>query len=309
MLGSFDEAEDMVQETMLRAWRGRAAFEGRASVKTWLYRIATNACLDHIENRARRLASVESPQAGDPNEIHWIQPYPDRLLDEIASPEMQPDAVVVAKETIELAYLIAIQHLPPRQRAVFVLRDALGLSAKETATTLDDTVASVNSALNRARSLMRNRMAGRGSESRAPAVASPDERKLVERYMAAIDRADVDALASLLREDVRLTMPPFPTWFLGRDEIARDFAVFNDPSSPSYMGPLRTVATASNRQPAVAAYVRGSGESAFRPLGIDVIRVEDDAVVEITRFLNLGPRGDQVHRTDLFVTFGLPSMI
>ena len=158
MLGSFDDAEDLVQETLLRAWKGRAGFEGRAMVRTWLYRIATNACLDLIESKSRRLQSIESPQAADSYTVDWLQPYPDRLLDQIASSDSGPDALVIERETIELAYLAAIQHLPPRQRAILILRDALGWSAKETARLLEESVASVNSALHRARSSMRQRL-------------------------------------------------------------------------------------------------------------------------------------------------------
>ncbi|TMF38196.1 MAG: sigma-70 family RNA polymerase sigma factor [Chloroflexi bacterium] len=263
MLGSFDEAEDLVQETLLRAWRGRAGFEGRSMVRTWLYRIATNACLDHLESAQRRLQSLESPQAAGSNAVDWLQPYPDRLLDQVASSDSEPDAVVIAKETIELAYLAAIQYLPPRQRAVLILRDALGWSAKEAANLLDESVASVNSALHRARSLMRKR------------------------------------LPKHLREEVRLTMPPYPTWFQGRDEIAKVFALATNPNLPTYQGQFRTVATAANMQPAVAAYVRRPGDSEYRALGLDVLRLEGDLVIEITRFVN----------ADLFATFGLPPTI
>jgi RNA polymerase sigma-70 factor (ECF subfamily) len=242
-----------------------------------------------MESRSRRPQSLESPQNAGPNEVDWIQPYPDRILDEIASPEAGPDTLVIEKETIELAYLIAIQYVPPRQRAVLILRDALRLSAKETADLLDESVASVNSALARARSVMRKRLPDQSADSQTATSATAAERRLVKRYMDAIDRADVTALAELLREDARLTMPPFPTWFQGREEITRDFVNFTDSSSPSHMGPVRTVATAANRQPAVAAYVRRPGDSEFRPLGIDVLRIEDSLIVEITRFIHAGP--------------------
>ena len=296
MLGSYDEAEDLVQETLLRAWRGRAGFEGRSTVKTWLYRIATNACLDHIESRSRRLASLESPQPGEPNAVDWLQPYPDLLLDQIASSDPEPDAKVIGRETIELAYLAAIQYLPPKQRAILILRDALGWSAKETANLLDESVASVNSALSRARSSMRRRMPKRRLEWSTVATPTTGERKLLERYMEATDRADVAGLTALLREEVRLTMPPYPTWFEGREQIATAFALSTNPAEPSYQGQFRTVATAANRQPAVAAYVRRPGDSEYRALGIDVLRLEGDQVVEITRFVS----------ADLFPAFGLP---
>jgi RNA polymerase sigma-70 factor (ECF subfamily) len=296
MLGSLDEAEDLVQETLLRAWRGRAGFEGRSMLRTWLYRIATNACLDHIESRSRRLASRESPQTGAPNAVDWLQPYPDVLLDQIASSDPEPDVKVIGRETIELAYLAAIQYLPPKQRATLILRDALGWSAKETANLLDESVASVNSALSRARSSMRRRMPKRRLEWSAAATPTTGERKLLERYMDATDRADVAALTALLRDEVRLTMPPYPTWFEGREEIATAFALSTNPAEPSYQGQFRTVATAANRQPAVAAYVRRPGDSEYRALGLDVLRLEGDLVIEITRFVN----------PDLFAAFGLP---
>jgi RNA polymerase sigma-70 factor (ECF subfamily) len=299
MLGSFDDAEDLVQETLLRAWRGRAGFEGRSTVRTWLYRIATNACLDFLESKAHRLQSLEGPGGEEPNAVEWLQPYPDQLLDKIASSESGPDALVIARETIELAYLAAIQYLAPRQRAVLILRDGLGWSAKETANLLDDSIASVNSALFRARSLIRKRLPKRRLEWSRTATPTTEELKLLERYMDAIDRADSTALAVLLRDEVRLTMPPFPTWFQGREEIVRAFEFSTDPSSSSYLGQLRAVATAANRQPAVAAYVRRPADSQYRALGVDVLRLEGDLVVEITRFVN----------ADLFAAFGLRSTL
>jgi len=296
MLGSFDDAEDLVQETLLRAWRGRAGFEGRSTVRTWLYRIATNACLDLIESKSRRLQSVESHQGTDSYRVDWIQPYPDRLLDQIASSELGPDALVIARETIELAYLVAIQHLAPKQRAILILRDALGWSAKDTAVLLEESVASVNSALHRARSSMRKRLPEPRLEWSAAAKPTIAERKLLERYMDVTDRADVAGLTAILRAEARLTMPPYPTWFQGGQDIATAFEFSTDPSSPSYLGELRTVATAANRQPAVAAYVRRPGDSEYRALGVDVLRFEGDLVVEITRFI----------RADIFAAFGLP---
>jgi RNA polymerase sigma-70 factor (ECF subfamily) len=296
MLGSFDDAEDLVQETLLRAWRSRAGFEGRSTVRTWLYRIATNACLDVLESKSRRLQSVESPQAADSYRVDWIEPYPDRLLDQVASSESGPDALVIARETIELAYLVAIQYLAPKQRAILILRDALGWSAKDTAVLLEESVASVNSALHRARSSMRKRLPEPRLEWSAAATPTIAERKLLERYMDATDRADVAGLTALLREEARLTMPPYATWFQGRDDIATAFEFSTDPSSPSYLGELRTIATAANRQPAVAAYVRRPGDAEYRALGVDVLRFEGDLVVEITRFI----------RADIFAAFGLP---
>jgi RNA polymerase sigma-70 factor, ECF subfamily len=295
MLGSFDEAEDLVQETLLRAWRGWAAFEGRSAVRTWLYRIATNVCLDFLESASHRLQSLESPQAAGSNGVSWLQPYPDRLLDQVASSDAGPDALVIARETIELAYLAAIQYLPPKQRAILILRDALGWSAKETANLLDESVASVNSALNRARSSMRKRLPRQRMDWSMAATPTSAEMSLLERYMDATDRADVAALTALLSEEARLTMPPYPTWFQGREDIATSFKLASDPSSPTFLGQFRTVATAANRQPAVAAYVRRPGDSEFRALGLDVLRLDGDRVVEITRYV----------RADMFAAFGL----
>src|SRR5258706_10962587 len=273
MLGSFDDADDLVQETLMRAWKGRAQFEGRSMVRTWLYRIATNACLDVLESKSRRVLSLESPQSTEPNAVDWLQPSPDRLLDEIASSESQPDALVIARETIELAYLAAIQYLPPKQRAILILRDALGWSAKETARLLDESVPSVNSALHRARSSIRKRLPKRRLEWSTATSPTVAERQLLERYMEATDRADVGALTALLREEARLTMPPYPTWFEGRADIATSFALASDPSSPTYLGQFRTAATAANRQAAVAAYVRRPGDSLYRPLRVDGLRM------------------------------------
>ena len=201
MLGSFEDAEDLVQETFLRAWRRRATFEGRSSFRAWLYGIATNASLDAVAQKRRRAT------AG--SEVLWLQPYPDRLLDAAAPREDEPDAVVVTRETIELAFLVALQHLPPTQRAVLIVRDVLGWSARETAALLETTVAAVNSALQRARATLRKRLPERRLE---PAAAEPteEERVLLERYMEAGERDDLDGLAETLGEEARFTMPPLP---------------------------------------------------------------------------------------------------
>jgi RNA polymerase sigma-70 factor (ECF subfamily) len=217
----------------------------------------------------------------------------------VASSDWGPDALIIARETIELAYLAAIQYLPAKQRTILILRDALGWSAKETARLLDETVASVNSALNRARSSMRKRLPRERMEWSTAAAPTGAELSLLARYMDATDRADVAAMTALLTEEARLTMPPYPTWFQGREDIATSLALATDPGSPSYLGQFRTVATAANRQPAVAAYVRRPGDSEYRALGIDVLRFEGDLVVEITRFI----------RADIFPAFGLEPVL
>ena len=203
---------------------------------------------------------------------------PDRLLEPIAPTEDEPGAAVVARETIELAFIAAIQHLPPRQRAVLILRDVLGWSAKDAAALLEASVASVNSALQRARATLREHLGERRTEWARASAPSAEERELLRRYVDAHERADVDALAELLREDARLTMPPHPTWFEGREAIVVAAAQGFDPG----FGHLRTLLTAANRQPAAAHYLRRPGESEHRPLALDVLRIEDGRVAEIT---------------------------
>ncbi|OLB79304.1 MAG: RNA polymerase subunit sigma-70 [Actinobacteria bacterium 13_2_20CM_2_71_6] len=287
MLGSFEEAEDLVQETFLRAWRKRESFEGGPLFRAWLYRIATNACLDALRRSSRRVPSVHSFA-----EIPWIQPYPDRLLDEIAPSDTEPDAVVVAKETIELAYLAVIQLLPPMQRAVLILREVLGWSSGETAELLDTTVAATNSALQRARTTLRERLPERPAEWTAT-QPSTEERALLQRFIDTHERGDAAAAVAMLREDIRVTMPPNPWCFDGLDRIAPLIA---QALGPDAIGDWRLVPTWANRQPAAASYLRAKGESAYRALKLDVLRIEDGLIAEITTF-----------DAQLFPAFGLPA--
>jgi RNA polymerase sigma-70 factor (ECF subfamily) len=283
MLGSLEDAEDLVQETFLRAWRNRGRF-GDGHFRAWLYRIATNACLDALRRRPPRLLPNDVTEAGDPTvppappaDLPWLQPYP-TAADE-----------VVERETIELAFIAAIQHLPPRQRAVLILRDVLGWSAKDAAALLDMTVASINSALQRARATLRERLGDRSDWTRS---TTEEERELLRRYVEAHSRDDSTALAALLREDARLTMPPHPVWYDGREAILTAMAPAFDPA----FGDLRTVVTEANRQPAAAHYLRAPGESEYRPLAIDVLWIEDGLIAEITSFVS----------PELFPRFGLP---
>jgi RNA polymerase sigma-70 factor (ECF subfamily) len=294
MLGSVEDAEDLVQETFLRAWRAREGFEERSLFRTWLYRIATNACLNALERAPRRVmpqdvappvtaatdaseARAEPPWAP---EVPWLQPYPDDLLEPPAPSDTEPDAVVASRETIQLAFLAALQHLPPRQRAILILREVLGWSSKETATLLDTSVQSVNAALQRARSTLRTRMPV-GRHDVAPAIAlTAVERTLLQRFMDAWERKDAHSLTALLREDARWAMPPAPLWFDGRAAIARLFELF----PLGRLGDIRMVATAANRQPAAAAYIRPHGESAYRLTGLTVLRIEGEEIAEITTF-------------------------
>ena len=295
MLGSFTDAEDHVQETMLRAWRGRSGFQGRSSVRAWLYRIATNACLDTLRRHPERVVPVGDMASPAPSEIPWLQPYPDVLLDAAAPRDQTPDALVVARETIELAYLAAIQLLPPNQRAVLIVRDVLGWSAGETAALLDTSVASANSALQRARATMQRHRPDTRESWSPPGEATAGERALLQRYMAAHDRADASAVVALLREDARFTMPPAPTCYDGRDAIA---AFFHDAFGAGLLGQFRLVPTRANRQPAAANYLRAWDDTTFRALSLDVLRVERGELVEITTF-----------DPALFPHFGLPMTV
>jgi RNA polymerase sigma-70 factor (ECF subfamily) len=304
MLGSFEDSEDLVQETFLRAWRGRARFgsDGRLAFRAWLYRIATNACLDVLRKRPRRVQPTELTAPADPGvppsppaDLPWLQPYPDRLLEPAAPAHDEPGAVAVARETIELAFIAAIQHLPPRQRAVLILRDVLGWSAKDSAALIEASVASVNSALQRARGTLRDQLGERRSEWSLSTQPSGEELELLQRYVDAHERADADALAELLREDARLTMPPHPSWYEGREAIRIAAGKGFEPS----FGRLRTLVTAANRQPAAAHYLCPPGESEYRALALDVLRVEDGRVAEISSFVFPG----------LFSAFGLASVL
>jgi RNA polymerase sigma-70 factor, ECF subfamily len=273
MLGSFEDAEDVVQETFLRAWRRRGTFEGRSSFRAWLYGIATHASLDAVAQKRRRAT------AG--SEVLWLQPYPDRLLDAAAPRDDEPDAVVVTKETIELAFLVALQHLPPTQRAVLIVRDVLGWSARETAALLETTVAAVNSALQRARATLRKRLPERRLEP-AEAELTDEERALLERYMEASERDDLEALAETLGEDARFTMPPEPGVWVGRDVLIASWAEGGFGSEE--FGRLRCLLTRANRQPAVANYLRRPGEAAYRPMALDVLTIANGLVADIVTF-------------------------
>jgi len=285
MLASFDEAEDAVQETFLRAWRSREQFEGGPLFRAWLYRIATNVCLDMIRARSRRVAELRSFA-----EVPWLQPYPDRLLDEIAPSDDEPDAVVVARETIELAFIAALQVLPPRQRAALILRDVLGRPATETASLLDTSVPAANSALQRARATMQAHLPARRSDWPS-APSTVEERDLLERFIDAHERCDAAAAASIAAEDIRVTMPPLMQAFDGRAGLA---PLLERAFGPEREGEWRLLATTANRMPTAATYLKKTGDTEFRAFKFDVLRVADGAIVEITTF-----------GTSLFPAFGL----
>jgi RNA polymerase sigma-70 factor (ECF subfamily) len=302
MLGSLEDSEDLVQETFLRAWRHRATFtfDGPSALRAWLYRIATNACLDFLRGRPRRILPMAVAGAADPNEmppppvdLPWLQPYPDRLLQSVAPPEDEPATAVVARETIELAFIAAIQHLPPRQRAVLLLRDVLGWSARDTAALIEASVAAVNSALQRARATLKDRLPRERTEWTSATALTEDERGLLKRYLDAHQQQDGAALAALLREDARLTMPPHPAWYDGRDAIVLASEKGFDPD----FGTLLSVAVGANTQPAVAHYLKAPGGSDFRPLAFDLLRIDDGQIAEINSFVF----------PQLFGAFGLPA--
>jgi RNA polymerase sigma-70 factor (ECF subfamily) len=294
MLGSVEEAEDLVQETYLRAWRSFDRFEGRASVRTWLYRIATNVCLTAIERRGRRpLPSGLGEPTEDPQtpvvaapEVPWLQPFPDALL---AGQQEDPAAVAVARAGIRLALVAALQYLSARQRAMLILRDVLEWPAAEVAELLGTTTTAVNSGLRRARAQLAQALP---AEDDLAEPAESDRLALLERFAAAFENADVGALAELLRDDVALEMPPLLTWFTSRRAVARFFA-----ASPPFAEPgrLRLVPVTANGQPAFAAYQR-EREGAYHAYAVTVPTVTTTGIARIVTFFN----------PSLFGPFGLP---
>jgi RNA polymerase sigma-70 factor (ECF subfamily) len=329
MMGSYEDSEDLVQETFLRAWRRRESFssERGSSFRAWLYRIATNACLDALRRKPRRVLPWQLGPGSDPPlpvkppaDLPWLQPYPDHLLEGIAPRDEEPQEAIVARETIELAFLVTIQLLPPRQRAVLILRDVLGWSAKETASLMEASVASVNSALQRARATMKEHLPRSRLEWEPTTSPSKEEIEVVERFIDAFERADIDAVVDLLREDARATMPPTPTWHDGREVMAAALRQGHDPDSPDYVGEWRAILTGANKQPAAGFYLKRPGASEYRPMALDVFRIEDGKVAEITAFIvderafevppgGAGASPGKLPGPDLFRAFGLPATL
>jgi RNA polymerase sigma-70 factor, ECF subfamily len=298
MLGSLDDADDATQETLLKAWQGLAGFQGRSTVRAWLYRIATNTCLDALDHRTRRILPTTIAAPADPHrppdpddpELPWLQPYPDALLDIVdPDPLADPAAAVVRREHIELAFIAAVQYLPARQRAVLLLRAVLGFSAAETASMLATTPASVNSALQRARTTLQNHLPA-GDPTPTPAAEQAD---LVARYMRAWHAKDVSALVALLCADAHMVMPPTPSWYQGRDNVGIHLRqLFAGPSGVD----LRVVPTGANRQPALGVYAPAGGSAGHRPFAIKVLTIRSGLVAAISGFVHPG----------LFDRFGLP---
>jgi RNA polymerase sigma-70 factor (TIGR02960 family) len=295
ILGSVHDAEDAVQETLLAAWRSLDAFEGRASVRSWLYRIATNRCLNALRAQSRRPRQV--PAMADPLaptrriEPVWLEPYPDALLEDIPDGSAEPGARYEARESIELSFIVALQHLPPRQRAALVLADVLALRTAEIAEVLETGETSVKGALQRARATLRAQLPAPDRE-RAPRPSSAGERRLVGRFADAVESGDIDEIVSLLTDDALVTMPPQPLEYQGRDTIA----AFMRRQAELRGVPMRLVPTRANNQPAFGCYLPDPHAAIARPYGLFVLTLEGDAIAAITWFSD----------TAVFRHFGLP---
>jgi RNA polymerase sigma-70 factor, ECF subfamily len=293
MLGSVHDADDALQETLLRAWRALPQFGGPRLLRPWLYRIATNACLDVLARRPKRVLPIHHGPPAGPNdgpgeplaESVWVEPYPDEevgLEDGYAAPEARYER----REAVELAFIAALQHLPARQRAVLILRDVLGFSAREVAESLETTVASVNSALQRARKAVDEPLPERSQQATLRALGDSRVRKIVQRYMDAWERGDVDAIAAMLAEDATFAMPPYARWWRGRDVIA---AFAREPVH-------RYVPTAANGQMANAAYRWNAEQGRYKAEALEVLTFEGAQVKEMTAFMT----------PEVFPRFGLP---
>ena len=294
ILGSVQDAEDLVQETLLAAWRGLEQFEGRSSLRAWLYRIATNRCLNALRGRRRPRevpAMVEPPEPTRLSEAIWLELYPDVLLEEVADSAPGPHTRYETREAVGLAFVTAVQHLPPRQRAVLALRDVLGFSGAEVASMLDTSEAAVKAALQRARATLAEHRPKGGRED-APARGSRRERELVDRFATAVERGDVDAVVSLLAADAWVRMPPQPYEYQGHTAVAaflRDRAIRRG-------APLRLVPTRANGQPAFGCYLPDARAAITRAYGLTVLTLEGESISAITWFGDLG----------VFPHFGLP---
>jgi RNA polymerase sigma-70 factor, ECF subfamily len=302
MLGSLHDAEDALQETMLRAWSGLARFESRSSLRSWLYRIATNASLRMIEKRPKRVLPIDYGPAADPHlafgepltESIWLEPYPDAQLG-VESSMLGPDARYEQRESIELAFAAAFQHLPARQRAVLILRDVLGFSARETAEALEMTPVAIDSALQRAHKTVEERVPAETQQATLRALGGSELRQIVNRFADAWEHNDVDAVVAMLADDARITMPPWPSWYRGRDAIA----TFLRSSPLSLRKRWQLLPTGANGQPAVAGYLWNEQTTAFRPETIIVLTFQAARIKEITAFRS----------PEVFALFGLPEQL
>jgi RNA polymerase sigma-70 factor (ECF subfamily) len=288
MLGSVHDAEDALQDALLRAWRGLPRFEGRSSLRSWLYKIATNTCLNAIERRPKRVLPVDYGPPADPHdgtgdplvESVWVEPYPDEKLgleDGYAAPEARYEQ----REAVELAFIVALQHLPANQRAALILREVLGFSAKEVAESLETTVASVNSALQRARKTVDERLPEQSQQATLRSLGDDALRDIVDSYVDAWERNDVDAVVTLLAEDAAFAMPPMATWFRGLRAIKTWLVL--QPLSGQWR--WRVVRTRANGQPALAYYTWDAEAEAFRPFALNVLTLRGGQIEEVTAFL------------------------
>ena len=302
MLGSVQDAEDALQETLLNAWRGLPRFEGRSSLKSWLYRIATNACLKTIERRPRRVLPIDYGPAADPHdplaqpllESVWLEPYPEigiELGDRLAS----PDARYEQREGVELAFVAALQHIPARQRAVLILRDVLGFSAREVAETLEMTPAAVDTALQRAHKTVDERLPARSQQATLRALGDERLRELVDGFVDAWERADVDSVVAMLAHDATITMPPQPTWYRGRDAVA----TFLRATPLAAETRWRLLPVSANGQLAFAEYRWSGTTKRFVGRAVMVLTIADALIADLTAFGS----------PELFAHFGLPDRL
>ncbi len=312
MLGSVHDADDALQDALLRAWRGLPTFEGRSSLRSWLYRIATNVCLDVIARRQKRVLPTDHGPAATPEEgladplveSVWVEPYPDEQIGLEDGPAA-PEASYERRESVELAFIVALQHLPGTQRAALLLRDVLGFSAREAAEALDTTVAAVNGALRRARTAMSERLPERSQQATLRALGDARLRALVEAFVDAWERGDVDAILALLADDADYTMPPLPTWFRGKTAIAEFLRRY------ALQDRWRVIPTRANGQLAFGAYAWAAAAGSYTALAFDVVTVEGTKLTEVTAFVTpytAGPARDRF-AADVFGRFGLPERI
>ena len=300
MLGSLHDSEDALQETLLRAWRGLPGFEEGRSLGPWLYRIATNVCIDLLAKRPKLVLPPDArpssePSAGPGNPLTdapWLEPYPDDVLG-IQAGYASPEARYEERESVELAFIAALQHVPPKQRAVLVLRDVLGFSARETAEALDTSVASANSALQRARKTISERLPVRSQQATLRALGDRKLRRLVEAYIKAWEERNIEAIVALLAEDANFVMPPFPNWFEGREAVAG--FISSNIETPG----LRHIETRANGQPAIGWYLWGEDEERFAAAAIEVYSFAGERLTQITAFAS----------PELFERFGLPAKL
>jgi RNA polymerase sigma-70 factor (ECF subfamily) len=304
MLGSVADAEDALQDALLNAWRGLARFEGRSSLRSWLYTIATNACLRAIERRPKRVLPIDYAPAADPHdglaeplvESVWVEPYPDEAIGLEDGPA-GPEARYEQRESVELAFIAALQHLPARQRAVLILRDVLGFSARETAATLETSPPAVDSALQRAHKAVDERLPERSQQAVLGSLDDRELREIVDRYVDAFERNDVDTVVEMLAADGAFTMPPVPTWYRGREAVAAFLSGHVLAGDKRW----RLVPARANGQLAFGNYRWDEARSVFEPRSLSVLTLGREGIAEITTFIDLGP--------EMMARFGLPDQL